>query len=67
VLHLLGVDALTRHLGSAAGGPRAVVLGALVLLAVLVLSASTFIRVRADPGAGRQDDGRSAIQVREGR
>ena len=41
------MDALTRHLGSAAGGPRAVVLGALVLLTGLVLSASTFIRVRA--------------------
>ena len=46
-LDLLGVDALTRHLGNAAGGPRAVVLGALVLLVVLVLSASTFVRVRA--------------------
>jgi MFS family permease len=46
-LDLLGVDALTRHLGRAAGGPRAVALGALVLLAVLVLSASIFIRVRA--------------------
>ena len=47
VLELLGVAALTRHLGGAAGGPRAVVLGALVLLAVLVLSAPAFSRVRA--------------------
>jgi hypothetical protein len=46
-LDLLGVGALTRHLGGAAGGPRAVVLGALVLLAVLVLSAPAFGRVRA--------------------
>ena len=47
VLDLLGVDALTRHLGGAAGGPRAVVLGALMLLTVLMLSAPAFIRVRA--------------------
>lgn len=47
VLGLLGVNALTGYLGSAAGGPRAVALGALVLLVVLVLSASIFIRVRA--------------------
>jgi MFS family permease len=67
VLDLLGVDALTQHLGSASGGPRAVVLGALVLLAVLVLSASTFFRVRAEPGALRQDVGRGATHVREGR
>ena len=46
-LELLGVEALTWHLGGAAGGPRAVVLGALVLLAIPVLSAPAFSRVRA--------------------
>ena len=51
-LDLLGVGALTRHLGGAAGGPRAVVLGALVLLAVLLLSAPAFSRVRAPSGGG---------------
>ena len=63
VLDLLGVGALTRHLGSAAGGPRAVVLGALVLLAVLVLSASTFIHVRS-PIRERGDKMTAAAQSR---
>lgn len=62
VLEILGVGALTRHLGSAAGGPRAVVLGALVLLIMLVLSASAFVHVRAELGARRHDDGRAPVR-----
>jgi MFS family permease len=43
---LLGITAVTRHLGVAAGAPRAIVLGSLVLLVVLGATLMRFIRIR---------------------
>jgi MFS family permease len=47
LLGLLGVNAATAHLGAVAGAPRAVTLGALVLLLVLLLTGPRLMRIRA--------------------
>lgn len=52
LLGLLGVNRATAHLGPVAGAPRAVVLGALLLVLVLVLAGPLLARVRAQPVAG---------------
>jgi len=44
LLDVLGVNALTSQLGAAAGAPRAIMLGALVLTLVLALTAPLFLR-----------------------
>jgi MFS family permease len=47
LLDVLGVQALTSGLGLGAGAPRAIVLGVLALVLVLVASAPAFLRVSA--------------------
>jgi MFS family permease len=47
LLDALGVEALTRQIGPGAGAPRAIVLGVLALVLVLVASAPVFLRVSA--------------------
>lgn len=47
LLDLLGVDAATRQLGAVAGAPRAIVLGALTLIVVVITSAPLFLGLRA--------------------
>ncbi|MDP9314875.1 MAG: MFS transporter [Chloroflexota bacterium] len=46
VLDILGVGGLTRYLGAVAGAPRAIVLGALLLLVVLLMTCSRIVSVR---------------------
>lgn len=53
LLDLLGVSAATRRLGQAGGAPRAIVLGALVLVVVIGLTAARFLRVRVPPELGQ--------------
>lgn len=48
----LGIVAATESLGAAAGSPRAIVLGALVVLAVILLAAPAFLRIRAPSAPG---------------
>lgn len=47
LLDALRVDALTAELGNAAGAPRAIVLGVLVLLLVLLVTTRALVRLRA--------------------
>jgi MFS family permease len=51
MLDVLGVNAFTHQLGAAAGAPRAITLGALVLLMVLALTAPVFLRAGAAPAS----------------
>lgn len=48
-LGLLGITRVTEHIGSAAGAPRAVMLGILALAVVLLAAAPIFLRLRAVP------------------
>lgn len=57
LLRVLGVEALTQHLGLEAGAPRAVVLGALVLIVVLVATAPLFLSLRGAAEALVRPDG----------
>jgi MFS family permease len=47
LLDTIGVDALTRPLAGAAGAPRAIVLGALVVVVVLIVAAPFVLRASA--------------------
>jgi hypothetical protein len=47
VLDVLGVGPITSRLGTAAGAPRAVVLGALLLLIVILATATRFRGIQA--------------------
>jgi MFS family permease len=47
LLDVLGITALTEGLGRGAGAPRAIMVGALVLLLVLLLTAAKFFPLRA--------------------
>lgn len=47
LLNILGVTALTSRLGSVAGAPRALVLGALTLALILAFTAPSFLKIRA--------------------
>ncbi len=47
LLDVLGIGAITSRLGAAAGAPRAVALGAIVLTIVVVVTAARFLAVRA--------------------
>ncbi len=51
LLNVLGITRLTAELGPAAGAPRAVILGVLLLSVVLLATAPAFVRLRADPPA----------------
>lgn len=48
LLDVVGIVRLTSYLGTAAGAPRAVILGVLVLAVVLVATAPAFFRLVAD-------------------
>src|SRR5262245_43286571 len=56
LLDALGVEALTGRLGPGAGAPRAIVLGVLALLLVLLASAPVFLRVRASAALPMKSD-----------
>jgi MFS family permease len=62
VLDVLGVNPFTSRLGAAAGAPRAVVLGALILLLVIVVMATRFrgIQAPAERGEAAVTQGRPA-------
>ena len=65
LLDVLGVDAATSEFGASAGAPRAIVLGSLVLLAVLLASAPAFYRMRAETAARTSAGGPPAPTSRQ--
>ncbi|MBK9710377.1 MAG: MFS transporter [Kouleothrix sp.] len=65
LLRVLGVEALTQHLGLEAGAPRAVVLGALVLIVVLVATAPLFLSLRGAAEALVRPDSAAPVRSSE--